>query len=241
MPKKVERLLRRLHYRLGDGYYHLRNRLFARYYLIDLKAMGRGEWRDTDYRLFEAVFQLLVDFVENECAHLSKICYDSDSLHDPETHPAIREWHAVSRWNRWKNRQQWNERLGMAHLEWEATLDDPSRGEFERNYSQAEKGRKSLELYRWYKYERPKRVDPWEAYPEPEAHYVHEKTGEPLPGKFKNMMESEQTEDGYWKMRELTEPYREYLDKGAKLEQDQYQEDTERAQQVLAIRQGLWT
>lgn len=56
-------LLRR---KYRDVYYYIRNRFFRKYYLLDIKAMSRHEWWDSDYQIFHAVFQILVNYVENE-------------------------------------------------------------------------------------------------------------------------------------------------------------------------------
>lgn len=239
LPRSLGRLLGRLNWRLRDWYYEIRNRFFARYYLVDIKNMPRGAWWDADYRMFHAVFQILVDYVEQECAHLSKISYTKGEQYD-DIHPDIVIWQNASWWSKWYNRQSWNERLGIAHLEWEASLDD------EHGNGQAEKGRQALELYKWYKYERPSRKDPFDGeYDGP--HYIHEKGGftdgmiedEPTGEKIFNPF-SKKVEDTF-RGRTMTDEYQQYIRKCGQLEEFYQTEDTIRAQQVLAIRRGLWT
>ena len=61
-------------YTIDNWYYEIRNRFFAKYYRIDIRKMPKGAWWDTDHRMFETVWQLFEDFVEEELFHLSFIC-----------------------------------------------------------------------------------------------------------------------------------------------------------------------
>lgn len=247
IDRRIRKRLRRINHRLADAYSHVRNRFFAKYYLLDIKAIPRGQWRDSDYQLFHAVFQILVNFVENEKAHMERICYDAEWAkdHPDETHPDAIAWHNASWWDRWKNRKRWNERLGLAYLEGEAQMDNPNSPHYHEHCErQAEKARQVIALYKWYKYERPARIDPYDAFPAPARAYVHEKTGDPVVGDGIDIMlydpENEPSLAGRT-MRQPTPEYSEYLKKGWELQEQYEEEDTAKAQQVLAIRRGLWT
>lgn len=120
-----------------------------------IRDMKKGEYYDTDDKLFLAVFSMLVDYVEGELAHLSKICAADTS------HREIVAWKRATYTDRWINRNQWNRRLGLAHLDWEATLGE----QIPRQGAAAIEVR---ELYLWYKDVRPNRPEPHIVFPDPD-------------------------------------------------------------------------
>jgi hypothetical protein len=239
MPRWGYRVLKHVHYRLSEWYYAIRNRWFARYYLLDIKAMGRGNWHDSDFQLFHAVFQILVNFVENECAHLSKISYrKGESYNDID--PVIVRWQHESWWNKWRHRAAWNEKLGIAHLRWGISLSDPNSPNFDEHCTlQSEHARQTLELYLWYKVARPLRPDPYETIPEPKNHY-HDGQGGFTPDLIDPTPEITDGQE-FFRGRVMTDEYRKYIYDCANVEEEYEEEDTRKAQQVLAIRRGLWT
>ncbi len=127
--------------------------------------MKKGQYYDTDEKLFLAVFSMLIDYVENEVAHLSKIC-PAD-----EQHPNILAYQRASWFDRWWNRDLWNERLALAHFDWEMTLG-------EEHPRQASAAKEIQELYLWYKHIRPKRFDPHVLIPNPADHELYFKVVE---------------------------------------------------------------
>lgn len=64
---------------LASAYNYVCNLVFRKYHLVDTK-LPRGHWHDTDTRLLHAAFELLVDFVEVECAHMYKISFPDESV-----------------------------------------------------------------------------------------------------------------------------------------------------------------
>lgn len=217
---------------LQDIYYEIRNRFFAKYYLLDIKAMPRGAWWDCDKRLFHGVFQILVNYVEQEKS--TTYWWDINAADCP---PTIREWHLTPRWKRWWNRAEWNARLGVANLEDEGTMDDPNSPHYhEHCEGQAENARQTLALYLWYTVERPKRPEPFGAHNKPEYAHV-----DPFGNKTNEWFDPSTTDEHSALMNEFTEEYGEYLDKGGALSEQYEEEDTRKAQEVLAIRRSLWT
>jgi hypothetical protein len=51
---------------ISDVVAYIHNRFRDKIHTVQLKALKKGKYYDTDVRMFEAVFQLLVDFVETE-------------------------------------------------------------------------------------------------------------------------------------------------------------------------------
>lgn len=131
--------------------------------------MKRGEYYDTDSKLFLVVFSMLVDFVENEVAHLSKISVKTGGEYNEDTHPTIMAYQNASWWDRWRNSAVWNEKLALAHWDWEMTLADPNFDKWDNDIShpsQAAAAKEVRELYLWYKHVFPKRRDPHDVYPD---------------------------------------------------------------------------
>jgi hypothetical protein len=106
-----------------------------------MKALKRAQWYDCDTRLFEAGFQILVDYVEGELAWMQLI-----------TDGKARWYH------RWLSVPDARKR-GLKLLEWEIQLGDDS-------ISQSEGASEVRALYLWYKDVRPNRVDPFSEVPD---------------------------------------------------------------------------
>ena len=111
-----------------------------RHNIVRMKALNMGQWYDSDTRMFEASFQILVDYVEKEVAWIRLISECRAS------------WY--HRWVGVPNARE----MALKHLDWEIQLGDDS-------LNQSEAARKIKELYLWYKDERPNRPDPWDAVP----------------------------------------------------------------------------
>ena len=109
--------------------------------IVRMKALQRAEWYDCDTRLFEAGFQILVDYVEGELAWMQIL------------NEGKAKWY-----HRWLSIPDARER-GLKILEWEAQLGDDS-------ISQSEAAREIRDLYLWYKDVRPNRVDPFSNLPD---------------------------------------------------------------------------
>jgi hypothetical protein len=116
--------------------------LLRRHNVVCMHALRRGEWYDSDTRVFEACFQILVDYVEKELAWMQLL-----------TEGHARWYH---RWVPIKNGRE----LGLRYLAWEVQLGDDSP-------HQSQSSAIIKDLYLWYKDVRPARIDPWNALPDP--------------------------------------------------------------------------
>ncbi len=108
---------------------------------VRMKALQRAQWYDCDTRLFEAGFQILVDYIEGELAWMQILNEGKD------------RWY-----HRWTSIPNARER-GLKMLEWEIQLGGDS-------ISQSESAEELRYLYLWYKDERPNRVDPFTEVPD---------------------------------------------------------------------------
>jgi len=106
-----------------------------------MKALQRAQWYDCDTRLFEAGFQILVDYVEGELAWM-------EILDEGKA-----KWY-----HRWVSIPNARER-GLKRLEWEVQLGDSS-------ITQSEAASEVRDLYLWYKDVRPNRVNPFTEVPD---------------------------------------------------------------------------
>lgn len=115
----------------------LLNRLHRRHNIVKMAALRASDWSDSDTRLFEASFQILVEYVESELAWMQLI-----------TEGKARWYH---RWFRIKDARE----LALRYLNWETQLGDDSPG-------QSEASTEIRDLYLWYRDIRPTRVDPFD-------------------------------------------------------------------------------
>lgn len=114
----------------------LLNRFRRRHNIVKMDALKASNWTDCDTRLFEASFQILVEYVEYELAWMQLI-----------TESKARWYH---RWFRIKDARE----LALRYLNWEMQLGDDSP-------SQSEAATEICELYLWYRDTRPTRSDPF--------------------------------------------------------------------------------
>jgi len=124
---------------------YLRNRFITRSHLINTK-LKPGQWHETDEKLLHGMFELLVDFVEIEKAHMHNWCKPYQEK------PWYLRWRSL-RWG--VNRSREN---GLAYLDWEKTLTDDGR----HFTTQALAAYEQEALYLWWKDVRPNRPDPYD-------------------------------------------------------------------------------
>jgi len=172
--------------------------LLRRHNHIHMDALRRGQWYDSDIRIFEANFQFLVNYVEKELAWMQLI-----------TEGKARWYH---RWFGVHNGRD----LGLKYLHWEIQLGDDSLG-------QSDAAKKVKELYLWYRDIRPNRTDPFDSVPD------RDWETEPAEDGFNRLVISEDSE------------YIKALQQAHELDQKYYDEDTQKAIEIVKLRQFLWT
>lgn len=157
---------------------------------LDTK-LQRGQYHELDTRILHGLFEELVDFVEVEKSQMQQLTESG-----------------------WKRRpKKRSAKKGLQYLDWEislSSLDDSAHSE------QSKTAQDVKDLYNWWKYERPNRVDPYQA------------------SGFSQLSEFP------WKDRDQ-EQVREVLSKLTEIEQKHDDEDTEMLIQLIKIRKGLWT
>lgn len=227
------RFISRLPWPIQDKYYWVQNALFSRYDRITLDGMSAGDYHDTDYRMFHVVFQLLCDFVEIELAQMEMICHRKEySWWQRMTQYHLPMW--------WPGKRKFARELGLRHFEWSCNLKEPDFDKWDNEKheytetealsNQAVHAIKLRDLYLWYRDVLPNRPDPWDM---------------ALPDYNEAMIVQDKDETGnhplVFDRSPKGEAYYASLQVCADEEQRLYEEDTAKAQEVLAIRQGMWT
>jgi len=120
----------------------IRYRTVRKYHLVDTK-LNPG-YHEIDTRMLHANFELLVDYVEIECANMAEVA-DRAELTAP------RGWRGdwfprVAKIKEGRSRE-----LGMQHLNWETTLASPTLNVNERSPDQAARAVQVIILYTWWK------------------------------------------------------------------------------------------
>lgn len=121
--------------------YYIRNRWHRQTHVLPTRFKP-GRYSDLRERLLYGMMESLVDFVEVEKAWMQYICDDTDTVE--------------------LGKRGRSAEAGLAHLQWETTLDDPALTENERSDAQAVAAREIIELYNWWKDVRPHRPDPYD-------------------------------------------------------------------------------
>lgn len=127
--------------------YWIRYRTYDKYHVLDT-GLEPGYY-SIDWQMLHVNFNILKEFVEVETALHHYWCSNHDSLSWCERHmPFYRAFFPFR-----------SVELGMKHLEWAATLDDPKLPPHERSPDQARTAREVMILYKWWTEQRPARVE----------------------------------------------------------------------------------
>lgn len=147
--------------RINNIRYYLNNRFTVRTHAMT-STLPRGQWHEFDTRLLHCSFDTLVDFVEIEQAWHHVLWSDEDrkKFQTP--------WWRQHWWSRWF--MQWRSpEAGKAYLDWASSLTigedwgvEPGDATYGNPTSQAIAARETWALYYWWKYVRPRRVDPYD-------------------------------------------------------------------------------
>jgi hypothetical protein len=169
----------------------------------------RGRYRDADTVLLYAMFQVLVDFVETECGnHYFNQPHSHFETFSQKVYRVIQDlpvFHYLLPPLR-------NARRGLHYLRWCMKLTD--------HPGQAQFGCDVFELYRFWKHERPARVEPFDG-------------GEQFTEERRNM------EPGHY--LDFSPEYSAFLKQAGEIEDKYIEEDTRMLTQLVKIRGGLWT
>lgn len=206
--------------RINDMRCYINNRwIFKKHALTS--RLERGEWHEFDTRLLHAVFDELVNFVEIEQAWMFVVFSDEDRKKYKT--PWYRTFFRIGVWR--------CAEAGIAYLEWAAKLKnnadwvDKKDPHFGKLTSQALAAQEILALYKWWKEERQKRLDPSEA--SGWSEYCD-----------KRHQATETCENYPFTDKERS---RSILDIYSKMEKEQEEEDTAMLIRLVKIRQSLWT
>ena len=143
--------------RINDVRYYINNRWITRTHALTAhpRDISRGTWHDVGNRFLPCLMNELVDFVEIELAW--NYCVWDEEARKKHSYPWWRRWY-----RNWRS-----EAAAMDYIAWAKTLtnaeflDDDKKHEAVPT-AQAEAAKEIEILYKWWKYERPLRPDPYE-------------------------------------------------------------------------------
>ena len=188
----------------------IRYRTYDKYHIV--KTGLEPGYREVDSIMLHTNFNLLKDFVEISLASRS---YWQDDVKKTwcETHmPFYRIFYPFCQPD-----------LGIKHLEWASTLDDPTLPPHEQSVEQAKHAKETLALYKWWVDVRPNRK-------KVEIRHIKSDSKNPL--------------DIFNPKVRLTKEYKLYrsdLEKSYKQEEKWDAEDDKMLVRLVKIRRGLWS
>ena len=182
---------------------------------LHIPSLKRGQWYDVDTKMFEAMFILLCEYVENECAHMMLMNYEKYSVWQRLMH----------RWVPRKFRRSFSRKLGLEYLDWMINVDGCS-------IQQIDNHEMIKELYLWYNDEYPLMTDPYESINDPEFLFVDENN---------NPTNDFTTSTSTRQMNRFHPDYRDMLDTLYNMEVAQHKTIDMKLEDLLAVRRTLWT
>ena len=143
--------------RINNVRYYINNRWVTRTHALTAhpRDISRGTWHDVGNRFLPCLMNELVDFVEIELAW--NYCVWNDEARKKHSYPWWRRWY-----RNWRS-----EAAAMDYIAWAKTLTNEEFLPEDKKHeavptSQAEAAKEIEILYKWWKYERPQRPDPYE-------------------------------------------------------------------------------
>ena len=213
IPDKWNNFTKFFTHPINDFRFYVRSRFFDKYHLVNT-GLKPGGYYEVDTRLIHSAFNLLVDYIEVECAHMN-------SLSNKEKKKSKPWWSkGLTRFKSFRDRQS-----GLDYLDWEMTLDDPKLNEYERSDRQAQAAREKLELYIWWTQKRPARIDSMDL--SGWSDYCDTKRVDELFSTPKDELEQDYVDK--------------ILDKTSEIENKYEVEDEEMLIRLIKIRKTLWT
>lgn len=212
--------------RLNDVRYYINNRWIHTTHGMMSRSLEPGKWHEFETRLLHSTFDQLVNFVEIEQAWHHAM-WDEKAREKYRTPWWQKHW--FFRWGKvWRCPE-----AGVEHLEWASDLNlndfhSPGDPEYNQPSPQAIAAKELLELYNWWKFDRPSRPDPmdesgWTAYCE----IRREKGIDFLDFDDKTPEEAALSKAA--------------LDRSQEIENQYDQEDEEMLIRLIKIRRSLWT
>ena len=223
----------------------VRYRTYDRYNVIKIKSLP-PDYSDPLTRLLHGPFDLLVDFIESEKAHMER-CWARDKKTRTWKDKLYVRLPHILRCNSW-----WDSReLGLEYLDWEIELEkdpemNPSKTEeeekeFKEKYPHAHLtqwfcAKEQKEIYLWWKDIRPNRPDPheasgWSAFCDKNRHRMFK--WKPVENDCTEMYDELTPEEKEEEMR--------LLNKCWEIEWAYDKEDEEMLIRLMKIRLSLWT
>ena len=217
VPEKFEDFVKFFTRPVNELRYAIRMRIFDRYHIINTGL--KPGYADCDTRMIHGMFNMLVDFVELEKAWMHMV-FDKDAR---KTYKS--PWWSLGM-TRFKSFRSPD--AGVAHLNWEMTLDSPDLDVDQQDLTQASTAREVYALYNWWKNIRPNRPDPhvesgWVIYIE-----MMEQRGKNM---FNNLDETPE------ERQQCTD----ILERSREIETSYETEDDEMLIRLVKIRKYLWT
>jgi hypothetical protein len=201
--------------KINDIRYYIYNRCISKTHSLT-SLLKKGQYHELDTRILHCLFDELIYFVEGELAWLHLIVNEDKNK---EFKRLKYKWFDIFKGYK-------NPAAGIDRLKWEQTLKfdddwmDKNNPEYGQRTPQALGADEILELYKWWKEERPKRPDPHDA--SGWSEYCDRK---------KNIFAINKDDS---KAKEILETL-------SKMEQDFEDEDTNMMIRLIKVRHRLWT
>jgi len=185
---------------------------------IILRNLKRGEWYDNDTQMFEAMFEILRKYVEEECAWMEVLMGGGYTNWD-----RFRQ-----RWFPYSWRKEDARMWALNYLDWEIGLVSET--------DQSKKAKIVKELYLWYMDEYPNLKDPYDMIDNFEFRYI-DSNGNPTNEAF-----PPQEENAKFITMNTTHPdYKEALRRSHLMEIAQMTMIDKKLEKLLKIRRSMWT
>jgi len=143
--------------KIKDVRSYIRNRFITKSHAV-ITSLKKGSWHECEELMLHSNFQILVDYVEVQCAWMH-ITSDPGRQHLKKYGYPTNSWSPVS----WVRKMLWrNREAGIARLRYESEVMDQNFSD--QHTKGGDYAREQLELYLWWTDIYPARPDPYDLY-----------------------------------------------------------------------------
>jgi len=186
---------------------------------IKIRGLEKG-YHDADQKMLYGNFQLLVDYVEQECAYMN-IWSHSEYKYPNWFIRTFTDWRDAG--------------MGLKYVIWGANLDNPNMCDTDNihlNVRQAESNKEVLKLYNWWVNIRPNRLDEMDASGYSDYYNKRRAAQEEKDG-FRSIWAGFESDHSDELQHVLAESHR--------IEQKYADEDDEMLTRLIKVRHDMWT
>lgn len=161
ISNKLDDISYTIYYKFSDIFSYFNYKFFVKSNVI--KTGLEPKYQSHPDRILYGMFSVMTEFVEKDKSWMQFRSEKTDFIHTITNSNYLRRFFIKLRRLYFRYFNKHDVKFGLEHLKWEISLDSATASTHQRSERQAHIAREIWDLYHWWKYIRPMRLDPDEA------------------------------------------------------------------------------